>query len=75
VAGLVWMLLEGAVIPEDLVSEEPITHQMIVHLEDGTTFRASAAQGEFVWGLGAIDVPVAFTDTLHEAWQAHLDAS
>jgi hypothetical protein len=75
VAGLVWMLLEGAVIPEDLVSEEPITHQMIVHLEDGTTFRASAAPGEFIWGLGAIDVPVAFTDTLHEAWRAYLDAS
>jgi hypothetical protein len=75
VAGLVWMLLEGAVIPEDLTSTEPITHQMIVHLEDGTTFRASAAPGEFIWGLGAVEVPKAFTDMLHEAWQTHLDAS
>ena len=73
VAELVWMLLEGAVIPEDLVSTAPITHQMIVHLDDGTTFRASAAPGEFIWGLGAVEAPAAFTETLHEAWQARLD--
>lgn len=74
VAGLVWMLLEGAVIPEALTSTEPITHQMIVHLDDGTTFRASAAPGEFIWGLGAVAVPAAFTETLHDAWRTHLDA-
>jgi hypothetical protein len=74
VAGLVWMLLEGAVIPEELTSTEPITHQIIVHLDDGTTFRASAAAGEFIWGLGAVEMPAEFTDTLHEAWQTRLDA-
>ncbi len=74
VVRLVGMVLEGAVIPEELTSTEPITHQMIVHLDDGTTFRASAAPGEFVWGLGAVAVPAAFTETLHDAWQTYLDA-
>jgi hypothetical protein len=69
VAGLVGMLLEGAVIPEEAASTAPITHQMIVHLDDGTTFRASAAPGEFLWGLGAVEAPAEFTDTLHVAWE------
>jgi hypothetical protein len=73
VAGLVGMLLEGAVIPEEFASTAPITHQTIVHLDDGTTFRASAAPGEFLWGLGAVAVPAEFTETLHSAWQTQLN--
>src|SRR5687768_2461083 len=38
---LVGMLLEGRVIPEELSSMAPITHQLIFHLDDGSTFRAS----------------------------------
>ncbi len=68
VDGLVGMLLQGAVIPEALTSTAPITHQMIIHLDDGTTFRASAAPEEFLWGLGAVAVPAEFTETLHRAW-------
>ena len=30
----------------------PVTHQLIFHLDDGSTFRASAAPGELLWGLG-----------------------
>jgi hypothetical protein len=65
---LIGMVLEGKVIPEELVSTEPVTHQLIIHLDDGTTFRTSAAPGELLWGLGAVAVPAAFTETLHQAW-------
>jgi hypothetical protein len=68
VARLVDMLLEGRVIPEDLSSMAPVTHQLIFHLDDGSTFRASAAPGELLWGLGAVTVPAAFTETLDRAW-------
>jgi hypothetical protein len=71
IASLVAMLLEGEVIPEELFSTAPVTHQLIIHLDDGTTFRASAAPGELLWGLGAISVPAAFTETLERAWAAH----
>ena len=74
VAALVGMLLEGAVIPEDLAATAPISHQLIVHLDDGTAFRASVAPGEFLWGLGAVAAPAAFTDILHDAWLARLDS-
>ena len=61
---LVDMLLDGRVIPEELASTAPVTYQMIFHLDDGTAFRASAAEGEVLWGLGAVTVPRAFTQTL-----------
>ena len=75
VAGLVDMLLAGEVIPEEFSSIAPVTHQIIVHLDDGSTFRASAAPEEFLWGLGAVSVPAAFTETLDHAWTAHLAES
>ncbi|MCD6056760.1 MAG: hypothetical protein K0Q89_290 [Thermomicrobiales bacterium] len=68
VARLVAMLLEGRVIPEELSTMAPVTHQLIFHLDDGSTFRASAAPGELLWGLGAVTVPAAFTETLDKAW-------
>jgi hypothetical protein len=68
VARLVDMLLEGRVIPEELSSMAPVTHQLIFHLDDGSTFRASAAPGELLWGLGAVTVPAEFTETLDRAW-------
>ncbi len=71
IASLVGMLLEGEVIPEELSSMAPVTHQLIVHLDDGTTFRASSAPEEFLWGLGAVSVPAAFTETLDRAWAEH----
>jgi hypothetical protein len=71
VARLVGMLLEGQVIPEELSSMAPVTHQLIFHLDDGTTFRASAAPGELLWGLGAVTVPAAFTQTLDRAWASY----
>jgi hypothetical protein len=40
---------------------------VIFHLDDGSTFRASAAPGELLWGLGAVTVPAAFTETLDRA--------
>jgi hypothetical protein len=75
ISRLVGMLLEGKVIPEELSSTAPVTHQLIIHLDDGTTFRASAAPEEFLWGLGAVSVPAAFTEILDRAWTAHLDES
>jgi hypothetical protein len=77
VARLVGMLLEGRVIPEELSSMAPVTHQLIFYLDDGSTFRASAAPGELLWGLGAIGVPEEFTETLDRAWasQAGQEAS
>ena len=71
IADLVSMVLEGKVIPEELASTAPVTHQMIIHLDDGTTFRASAAPGEFLWGLGAVSVPAEFTEILDRAWTSH----
>jgi len=68
VARLVDMLLEGRVITEELSSMAPVTHQLIFHLDDGSTFRASAAPGELLWGLGGVTVPAAFTETLDRAW-------
>jgi hypothetical protein len=66
------MLLEGPVIPAENASTAPVTHQLIFHLDDGTSFRASAAAGELLWGLGAVGVPAAFTETLDGAWQRQL---
>jgi hypothetical protein len=68
VARLVAMLLEGRVIPEELSTMAPVTHQLIFHLDDDSTFRASAAPGELLWGLGAVTVPAAFTEMLDRAW-------
>jgi hypothetical protein len=73
VARLVDMLLEGRVITEELSSMAPVTHQLIFHLDDGSTFRASAAPGELLWGLGAVTVPAAFTETLDRAWASDPD--
>jgi hypothetical protein len=75
IARLVDMLLAGEVIPEELSSVAPVTHQLIFHLDDGTTFRASAAPEEFLWGLGAVSVPAEFTETLDRAWTARLTES
>jgi hypothetical protein len=71
VVRLVGMLLEGRVILEELSSMAPVTHQLIFHLDDGSTFRASAAPGELLWGLGAVTVPPAFTEALDRAWTSH----
>jgi hypothetical protein len=71
VVRLVGMLLEGKVVPEELSSMAPITHQLIIHLDDGTAFRASAAPGELLWGLGAVEVPAAFTEILDRAWTSY----
>ncbi len=71
VVRLVDMLLEGRVIPEELSSMAPVTHQLIFHLDDGSTFRTSAAPGELLWGLGAVTVPAAFTETLDRAWASY----
>ena len=71
VAGLVDMLLEGQVIPEELSSMAPVTHQLIFHLDDGSAFRASTAPGELLWGLGAITVPDEFTEVLDRAWASY----
>ncbi len=71
VARLVGMLLEGRVIPEEFSSMAPVTHQLIFHLDDGSTFRASAAPGELLWGLGAVTVPAEFTETLDRAWTSY----
>ena len=71
VVRLVGMLLEGRVILEELSSMAPVTHQLIFHLDDGSTFRASAAPGELLWGLGAVTVPSAFTEALDRAWSSH----
>ena len=75
IASLVGMLLEGKVIPEELSSTAPITHQLIIHLDDGSTFRASAAPEEFLWGSGAVAVPAEFTETLDRAWTTHAGES
>jgi hypothetical protein len=71
VARLLGMLLEGRVIPEELSPLAPVTHQLIFHLDDGSTFRASAAPGELLWGLGAVTLPLAFTESLDRAWTSH----
>jgi hypothetical protein len=71
VVRLVGMVLEGRIIPEKLSSMAPVTHQLIFHLDDGSTFRASAAPGELLWGLGAVTVPPAFSEALDRAWACH----
>jgi len=68
---LVDMLLQGRVIPEELSSTAPVTHQLIFYLDDGSTFRASAAPEELLWGLGAVTVPAEFTETLDRAWASN----
>lgn len=65
---LVGALLSGRVVPEELASTAPVSHQLIVHLDDGTSFRASVAPGEFLWGLGVVEVPASFAETLERAW-------
>ena len=72
VDALVDMLLAGPLLPMDSAATAPVSHQLIVHLDDGTAFRASAAAGEFLWGLGAVAVPVAFDEALDRAWTGHL---
>jgi hypothetical protein len=72
---LVGMLLSGAVVPEELASTAPVSHQLIVYLDDGTSFRASVAPGEFLWGLGVVQVPEAFGAALEQAWGEHLSAA
>jgi hypothetical protein len=66
---LVGMLLAGKVTPEEESSAAPVSYQLIVELDDGTTFRASTAPGEFLWGLGVVQVSPAFDETLARAWQ------
>jgi hypothetical protein len=65
---LVDMLLSGRIIPEELASDAPVTYQLIIHLDDGTTFRASTARGEFLWGLSVVELPPAFEEALARAW-------
>ena len=65
---LVGMLLAGPVIPEEAASGVPVSYQLIIHLDDGTTFRASTAPGEFLWGVGVVEVPAAFDEALGRAW-------
>jgi hypothetical protein len=65
---LTTMLLAGRVIPEELASDAPVAYQLIFHLDDGTTFRASTADGEFLWGLSVIEIPPAFEEALARAW-------
>jgi hypothetical protein len=72
---LVGMLLSGAFVPEEFASTAPVTHQLIISLDDGTNFRASVAPGEFLWGLGVIQVPDAFGTALEEAWTGYLTAA
>ncbi len=75
VDALVDMLLAGRVRPEEPASIAPVRHQLIFHLDDGTAFRASAAAGELLWGLGAVEVPAAFDEELARAWTRHLAAT
>lgn len=68
-AALTDMLLSGPIVPEELASDAPVSHQLIITLDDGSTFRASTAPGEFLWGLGVIEVPLAFEEALVAAWE------
>ena len=72
VDGLVDMLLAGRILSEEPAPTSPPSHQLILHLDDGTAFRASAAAGAFLWGLGAVAVPPAFDEGLDRAWTGHL---
>ncbi len=74
VDGLVDMLLAGRVLPEEPASTAQVSHQLIVHLDDGTAFRASTTAGAFLWGLGVVEVPAAFDEALARAWTGHLAA-
>jgi hypothetical protein len=62
------MILAGRVLAAEQATTTPSTLQMIFHLKDGTTFRASAAPGELLWGMGAVAVPAEFTRILDRAW-------
>lgn len=62
------MLLAGRVVPEEDSPGDPITYQLVVHLNDGTTFRVSTAPGEVLWGLSVIEVPPEFDEILAAAW-------
>lgn len=75
VGALVDMLLAGEILPEEQASSAPVSYQLIFYLDDGSTFRASTAPGEFLWGLGVILVPVAFDETLQRAWQEQASGS
>ena len=68
-AALTDMLLSGPIVPEELASGAPVTHQLVFTLDDGSTFRASTAPGEVLWGLGVIEVPLAFEDALVATWE------
>lgn len=72
VNSLVEMMLEGSVISADAMSTAPVSYQLIIYLDDDTSFRASAAEGELLWGLGAVEVPAAFTEELGHAWRTQL---
>lgn len=67
-ATLTDMVLSGKVIPEENSTGAPVTHQLIVQLNDGSTFRISTAPGEVLWGLSVIEVPPEFHDILDAAW-------
>ena len=65
---LVDMILSGPIVPQEMASTEPIGYQLVFTLVDGTTFRASVAPGELLWGLGVIALPPAFDEALDRAW-------
>lgn len=62
------MLLAGKVVPEEDSAGDPVTFQLIVQLDDGSTFRISTAPGEVLWGLSVIEVPPEFDAVLAAAW-------
>lgn len=68
-AGLTEMLLSGRIVPDEESSGAPVTHQLIIELDDGTSFRASTSPGEFLWGTGVIEAPAAFEDELAATWE------
>jgi hypothetical protein len=67
-AVLTEMLLAGKVVPEEKSPGDPIAYQLVVQLNDGTTFRVSTAPGEILWGLSVIEVPPEFDEILAAAW-------
>ncbi len=67
-AALTDMMLAGEVVPEENASGDAVNYQLIVHLNDGSTFRVSTAPGEILWGLSVIEAPPEFDDILAAAW-------
>lgn len=67
-ATLTDMLLAGKVVPEEDASGAPVNYQLIVQLNDASTFRVSTAPGEILWGLSVIEVPPEFDAILAAAW-------